>query len=347
VKKLGLDPSLIRQSEQPPGPTELSPNNKEGYLMSQHTYVGIDVSKKSFDVAVDGESEHQKYQMNKTDLKKSIKYFKKQKPKLIVLESTGGYERTLVVELVQAKLPVSIINPRMIRDFAKSTGQLAKTDKIDAFIIAQYAATIKPKLSKVLDENTQELKEFIRRRKQLIYLRSITKNHKEHATHPTVIDSVDLTIQNLTQQINDIEQSINNHIHSDPDFKQKHDRLMSVPGIGSATASTILTDLPEIGTFNRCEIAAIVGVAPINRDSGQFRGKRMTGGGRRHLRKALYMPVVAIIRCNQKLKSFYQKLVNSGKPKMLALIATMRKLLIIMNSMIKNKTNWNSQPILT
>ncbi len=310
--------------------------------MSQHKkHLGIDVSKNSFDLFIHETSIHKKSSMILTDIKQTIKWIKKQKPQLIVLEATGGYERTLVSELVQAKLPVAVINPRMIRDFAKSVGQLAKTDKIDAAIIAQYAATIKPEITRVIDEKNKSLKDLVTRRKQLVYLRSIEKNHKEQAHDQIIIESINLTIETLSHQIEKIEQMISDNIHSDPDLKNKLEQLKTIPGIGDTTAAMLITNLPELGELNRRQIAALVGVAPRNRDSGQFRGKRMTGGGRREVRKDLFMAMICAIRCNQKLKKFYQRLVDSGKPKMVALIAAMRKLLTIINSMFKNSQSWN------
>ncbi len=310
--------------------------------MSLHnTHLGIDVSKNSFDIVIHETSVHKKCQMILKDIRSIVKWIKKQKPELIVLEATGGYERTLVAELVEAKLPVAIINPRMIRDFARSLGKLAKTDKIDAAVIAQYAATIKPEITNILDNKSQKLKDLVARRKQLVYLRAIEKNHKEHAFDQIIINSINLTINNLTHQIDEIELMITDHIHSDPDLKKKLDQLKTIPGIGDTTASMLITNLPELGHLNRRQIASLVGVAPMNRDSGQFRGKRMTGGGRRDVRRDLFMAILCSIRCNKKLKNFYLKLVAAGKPKMVALIAAMRKLLTIINSMFKNSQSWN------
>ena len=310
--------------------------------MSQHDlHLGIDISKNSFDITVHETSQHKTCPMTLKDIKSIITWINQLKPTLIVLEATGGYERTLVTQLVLAKLPVAVINPRMIRDFAKSLGQLAKTDKIDAAIIARYAATIKPQLSNFIDGKNQKLKDLVSRRKQLVYLRSIEKNHKEHAFDQFVTDSINLTISNLTHQINEIEKVIMDHIKPDSHLTKKLDQLKSIPGIGDTTAVILITNLPELGLLNRRQIASLVGVAPMNRDSGSFRGKRMTGGGRRDIRRDLFMAMLSVTRFNPKLKSFYQKLVAAGKPKKVALIAAMRKLLTIINSMFKHSQSWD------
>ncbi len=311
--------------------------------MSSKANIGIDISKNSFDVFVHETGCYKRFEMNKPHSKKAIQWIKKQKPELLALEATGGYEHFLVAELISAKLPVAVVNPRMIRDFAKSVGQLAKTDKIDAAIIARYAAIIQPSISNIISEQQQKLKSFVTRRRQLIDLRVVEKNHKEHARYSEIAQSIESVINNLNQEIETIEKAITENIHSDPDLEKKLSILKSVPGIGDITAAMLIADLPELGSFNRSQVAAMVGVAPINRDSGQYRGKRMTGSGRRHIRKALFMAMLSIIRYNPKLSPFYKRLVAAGKAKMVALIATMRKLLVIINTMIKNNQYWNYQ----
>lgn len=308
--------------------------------MKHLTNIGIDVSKESFDLFIHETKTHKKFEMSKEHIRKAVSWIKKQKPKLIVLEATGGYERPLVADLVTAKLPVAVINPRYIRDFAKATGQLAKTDKIDASVIAHYAMTIAPKTSTIMTEQQQKLAALTSRRRQLVEARAIEKNHKEHAVHKEIIKSINTVIQNLTAEIEAIELMITDMISQDPNTQNKVDQLTSVPGIGQTTAALLMSDLPELGTLNRRQIAALIGVAPINRDSGQFRGKRMTGAGRKKVRTALFMAMLSVIQYNKKLKAFYEHLLSQGKAKMVALIATMRKLIIILNSMLKNNQNW-------
>lgn len=307
------------------------------------TNIGIDVSKERFDLVIHETKIHKRYEMTKKDLHKATTWIKKQKPKLIVLEATGGYEHTLVAELISAQLPVAVINPRHIRDFAKATGQLAKTDKADASVIAHYASAIAPKVTKALSEQQQKLKALVVRRRQLVEFRASEKNHKEHVHHEEILTSIKHIIENLSLEIDSIEKMITDLINADPDMQEKIDRLTSVPGIGKTTAAVLVSDLPELGQFNRQEIAALVGVAPINRDSGQFKGKRMIGAGRAYVRKALFMAMLAVIQFNQRLRSFYLHLLAAGKTRMVALLAAMRKLVVILNSMLKNNQSWKLQ----
>jgi transposase len=304
--------------------------------------IGIDVSKATFDLVVHESGTHQQFQMTKGHIRKAMQWIKKQKPKLIVLEATGGYEHTLVAELVTAKLPVAVINPRYVRDFAKAKGVLAKTDKIDAAVIAHYAAALQPQVTIVLSKEQFRLRALVLRRRQLVSIRASEKNHKEHIIDKDISSSIQTVTQSLSDEIERIEKLILDIIQSDPDMQDKIQRLTSVPGIGKTTAAMLISDLPELGALNRRQIAAMVGVAPINRDSGQFRGKRMTGSGRDKIRTGLFMAMLSIIRCNSKLKKFYQKLLTNGKAKMVAIIASMRKLLVILNTMIKTEQNWQT-----
>lgn len=311
--------------------------------MSAPSNIGIDVSKNSFDVFIHETSLHKKFEMNKEQIRKAVSLIKKNNPLLVVLEATGGYERTLVAELATAKLPVVVCNPRLIRDFAKATGKLAKTDEIDAAVIAHFACVIKPEIRPLQTEQEQKLSALTSRRRQLVDARAVEKNHREHAHLPVVKKSIESIIQKLTIEIDNIEAMINDLISADPNMKNKIDQISSVPGIGNVTAAVLISDLPELGTLNRKEIAALIGVAPINRDSGQFRGKRMTGSGRKSVRTALFMTMLAAIQFNPKLKEFYRHLVEQGKPKMVALVAAMRKLIVILNSMLKNNEPWRLQ----
>ncbi len=302
--------------------------------------IGIDVSKNSFDVFIHETSVHKKFEMHKEHIRKALTWIRKQKPVLIVLEATGGYERTLVAEMATVKLPIVISNPRLIRDFAKATGKLAKTDAIDAAVIAHYAATIKPKRRPLLSEQEQKLSALTTRRRQLVDVRAVEKNHREHSHLPEIKASVESIIQKLTAEIEHIEAMITDIISSDPDMSNKINQITSVPGIGKVTAAVLIADLPELGTLNRKQIASLVGVAPINRDSGQLRGKRMTGSGRKNVRTALFMAMLAAVQFNPKLKAFYKHLVDQGKSKMVAIVAAMRKLIVILNSMLKNNEAW-------
>lgn len=308
--------------------------------MSAPCHIGIDVSKNSFDVFVHEAALYKKFEMNKAHMRKAVSWIKKHKPTRIVLEATGGYERTLVAELATAKLPVVVSNPRQIRDFAKATGKLAKTDAIDAAVIAHYAAVILPEIRPLPDQQEQKLSALTSRRRQLVDARAVERNHKELALLPEISASIETVIRKLTAEIESIEAMITDLISSNPDMQEKVDRICSVPGVGKTTAATLVADLPELGTLNRRQIAALVGVAPMNRDSGQFRGKRMTGCGRKKARTALYMTTLAVIQFNPKLKAFYKHLVDQGKTKMIAFVATMRKLIVTLNSMLKNNESW-------
>jgi len=311
--------------------------------MSASCNIGIDVSKESFDLFIHETKTCKKFEMNKGHLRKAVSWIKEQKPTLIVLEATGGYERLLVAELAAAKLPVAIVNPRYIRNFAKATGELAKTDAIDAAIIAHYAEAIMPEVRPLLSKQQEKLSALTSRRRQLVAARAAEKNHKEQAFLPEIIASVEAVIQKLTSEIESIETMITDLMSTEPDMKDKIDRISSVPGIGKTTAAVIISDLPELGTLNRRQVAALIGVAPMNRDSGQFRGKRMTGSGRKTVRTALFMAMLSIIQYNKKIKAFYEHLVTKGKPKMIALVAAMRKLVIILNTMLKNNESWRLQ----
>jgi transposase len=303
-------------------------------------YIGIDVSKSSFDLAIHETSTHQQFNMSNDGIRKAIKWIKNQNPNLIVLEATGGYERPLVADMLTANLPIAIINPRHVRDFAKAKGVLAKTDKIDASVLAHFAAVMQPVPTTACSPHQLRLKALVARRRQLIGLRSTEKNHKEQVKDKDISLSIENVIKSICDEIERIETLIMQIIESDPDMQEKIQRLISVPGIGKTTAAMLISDLPELGNLNRKEVAAIVGLAPMNRDSGQYRGKRMTGAGRTKIRTGLFMASLSVIRCNSYLKRFYEKLIKNGKAKMVALVATMRKLIVILNTMIKNEENW-------
>jgi transposase len=302
--------------------------------------IGIDVSKLVFDVHVLSTGKGMQFDNDSKGIGSCIKLCHEIKPELIVMESTGGYELALASNLCTQGFAVSVVNPRRIRDFAKACGQLAKTDKIDARIIARYAATLEPMPTRVITDNARKLKALVTRRNQLIEMRTAENNRMEHALDKEIKKSVQAVIRLIDRQIASIDQKIGGQIASMPELMQKVDALKSVPGIGKTTASMLVAELPELGQLNRRQIAALVGVAPINRDSGQFKGKRMTGSGRRHIRSRLFMPTLVATRYNPAIKIYFDRLVKQGKPKMVAIVAAMRKLLVIMNSMLKNNQQW-------
>ena len=273
-------------------------------------------------------------------LKKCVEFLSELSLEVVVLEATGGYEMSLASELQAAELPVAVVNPRRIRDFAKAAGTMAKTDKLDARIIAGYGATFKPPPSGVVDGQSRKLRALVARRNQLVQMRTAENNRMEHAIDKVVARSVRAMIATLEKEIEKVQKQISDHIEQQPELKHKADILKSTPGIGDTTASMLVIELPELGKANKKEIAALVGVAPMNRDSGAFRGKRMTGGGRRDVRARLFMPTLVAIRHNPVIGQFYQHLLEGGKSKMTAVVAAMRKLLVILNTLIKKNELW-------
>ena len=303
--------------------------------------IGIDVAKKQFDMHLLKQKKDIQFANDAEGIIKSVQLCRESKPELIVMEATGGYERLLACNLQAEGFAVAVVNPRRIRDFAKAVGQIAKTDKLDARIIAQYADTLEPMPQERIDDNSRRLKALVARRKQLLEMRVAESNRKEHAIDKEVKRSIEAIVKAIESQINKIDSQIDDWIQKMPELKQRSKKLQSVPGIGPTTAHMLVTELPELGTLNRRQIASLVGVAPINRDSGIFRGKRMTGGGRRTVRSRLFMPTLVAVRHNPVLKRYYLRLVDQeGKCKMVAVVAAMRKLLCIMNTMLKKNQNW-------
>jgi len=302
---------------------------------------GIDVAKSFFDVNIYGQNKILHFDYVQEQIEKCVEQLEDANVGLIAMEATGGYELELAIALQTAGLAVSIINPRMIRDFARSQGQLAKTDKLDAKAIASYAAILEPPKTTTIDAHTCKLRALVARRNQLIGMRTAENNRKEHLNDKAVAKSIEIVIKTLEKEIDKVNKKIDDHIDSMPELKRKAKILESAPGIGPATSSMLVSELPEIGNCNKRQIAALVGTAPMNRDSGTFRGKRMTGGGRKHVRARLFMPTLVAIRHNPQIRKFYQRLLDQGKRKMVAIVAAMRKMLIILNTMVKNNQMWN------
>ncbi len=303
-------------------------------------YIGIDISKRYFDIHCLPEGKQLRFDNNHNGICQCLKLLADMNPKLVVMEATGGYETALVCKLQAAGLSVAVVNPRQIRNFAKAIGQIAKTDKIDARIIAKYASMIEPRKSEVMDDKSRKLKSLVARRDQLSKMHVEESNRMEHAVDKSVVNSIKAILKVIERQIADIDKQISDHIDQDKQLKHKSDIVGSVPGIGDTTAFMLVTKLPELGTLNRRQIAALVGVAPMNRDSGTFRGKRMTGGGRGSIRSGLFMPTLVALRHNPVIREFYQRLLSAGKTKMTAVIAAMRKLLTILNIMVAKNEFW-------
>jgi len=310
--------------------------------MASHkeTFIGIDVSKKQLDVAVLPDAKHKVYPNNEQGIGQLASFLKSLSPSLIVLEATGGIEVPCVGILAAEGLPVVVVNPRQIRDFAKATGRLAKTDAIDAQTIARFGETVRPEIRDLKSPEMQELAALNTRRCQIIQMITAEKNRLATATKWTRED-IKRHIAWLKERLNGVNDEIDKSIRNSPVWREKDDLLQSVPGIGPVASATLLSQLPELGMLNRKQIAALVGVAPLNRDSGMMRGKRSVWGGRSSIRCALYMATLVATRFNPIISAFYHRLCDAGKAHKVALTACMRKLLTILNAMVKNRTHWS------
>ena len=309
----------------------------------QNSFIGIDISKNSLDVHILPENVSYSYPYETQKVKALIRKLKKHNPVLIVMEATGGYEISIAVQLSSAGLNCAVVNPRQIRDYARAIGKLAKTDKIDAYVIARFAQDVKPEARQQLTVQELQLKELVMRRQQLIDMRTAEKNRLSRAYAPQVIKGIQKIISTLDAQIDALEEELSNQIKSNPSWDQKVELITSVPGIGANTAHMLLFCLPELGRLNRKQIAALVGVAPMNRDSGMLKGKRTITGGRAIVRKVLHMPVLcAATRWNKRLKELYSHFMAKGKKHKVALTACMRKLITVLNCMLKNNQAYNT-----
>jgi transposase len=306
--------------------------------------IGIDVSKEKLDVAGLRPSRVQTLDYSQAGLKQLLASLKHVQPRLVCLEATGGWERHLVEALHRHGFPVAVVNPRQIRDFARAKGQLAKTDQIDARVIAQYGELLQPKTTAPLTKNQQKLRDLTTRARQVTKLLIQEKNRLATTVDKDIQKLIRQAIQLYEKQLQTVREAQQKLIDQDEQTQATARIIASVPGLGPASVSVLISELPELGTLNRQQIARLVGVAPTNRDSGTLRGKRTTGGGRVEVRNALYMPTVVAKQHNSKIKAFYDRLLKNGKPKMVALIASMRKLLTMLNTMIRNGKTWNEQP---
>lgn len=262
-------------------------------------------------------------------------------PALIVLEASGGYEAEVAGELTDAGMPVVVINPRQTREFARSTGRLAKTDTIDALALARFGQAVKPEVRPLPKKSEKELRALVDRRRQIVGMITAERNRLPKAT-VYVRRQIERHIAWLQMQQDDLGRDLDQLIKSSPIWRARDDLLRSVPGIGPVASSVLLVGLPELGRLNRKEIASLAGVAPHNRDSGRFRGKRSVWGGRAHVRSALYMATLVACRYNPVIRAFYRRLCGAGKPKKVALVASMRKLLTILNVMVRDQSSWDT-----
>ena len=303
-------------------------------------FVGIDVSKARLDIAIRPSGENESVTNDKAGIEALIKRLGEIQPALIVLEATGGIERGLTRALTSAELPIVVVNPRQVRDFAKATGQLAKTDSIDAVVLARFGEAVRPALRPLPDEVTLELRALIARRRQITEMMVAERNRLSGASK-SVRKRIDAHIRWLESELQRADKDLDQSIRQSPIWQANEDLLKSVPGIGPVVSRTLLAELPELGTLNRKQIAALVGIAPLNRDSGTLRGRRTIWGGRASVRAVLYMAALVASRRNAVIRAFYKRLRNAGKAPKVALVACMRKLLTILNAMIKHKTRWS------
>ena len=302
-------------------------------------YVGIDVSKDQLDVFSLFDHTGSQYANTETGITALVNQVNTIPHGVVIVEATGGPEMLLVQSLVTGGIAVIVVNPRQVRDFAKATGRLAKTDKLDAHLIACFGAAVKPEPRPLKDHQTLELAALIRRRQQLMEMLIAEQNRLRTATKPVQAQLI-VHIDWLKKSIKDIDRDRSRLIKNSSLWQAKADLLRSAPGIGPVASASLIAVLPELGQLNRREIAALVGVAPFNRDSSTQRGRRCIWGGRAQLRSTLYMATLTATRCNPRIKPFYQKLIQAGKPHKVALTACMRKLIVILNTMMKNQTPW-------
>lgn len=304
------------------------------------SFVRIDVSKERLDVHIRPSGQAYAVPRNSDGLEQLIGELRQLAPALIVLEATGGYEVIVAAALASANLPLAVVNPRQIRDFARAIGRLAKTDALDAEVNALFAERVRPEPRPLAGADSRSLAELVARRRQVVEMIGMESNRLHQAGNPRVQRMLRATLKTLTAQLAELDHDIDDAIKRSPIWQAADDLLTSVPGVGDVTAHTLIADLPELGRLDRRRIAALVGVAPINRDSGQMRGKRAIAGGRIDVRNALYMATLAAIRWNPIISRHYKGLVDRGLPKKVALVACMRRLLGILNAIMRTRTLW-------
>ena len=303
-------------------------------------YVGVDVAKSQVDVAVRPTDNGWVVANDGAGLGQLVSRLKTLEPQLVVLEASGGLELPLVAALAVEELPVVVVNPRQVRDFARATGKLAKTDALDASVVAHFGEAVKPPVRPLRDAETQALNSLVARRHQVMSMLVSEKNRLNTTIAVAVRSSIEAHIEWLQRELDDLDTNLRQTLQQSPAWREKDNLLRSVPGVGEQISLTLLAHLPELGTLDRRQIAALVGVAPFNRDSGTLRGRRTVWGGRSRVRAVLYMGALVAARYNPVIKDFYHRLLAAGKPKKLALTACMRKLLVILNSMLRHRSTW-------
>jgi transposase len=302
---------------------------------------GVDVSKQFLDLATGPAAEVQRLVHDAAGIDAIVELAQRERPDRIVVEATGGWESALVAVLAHAGLPVVIVNPRQVREFARATGKLAKTDELDARTLCAFALAVKPPLRPLKDEQAQILDALVTRRQQLLQMRTAEKNRLALSTPGIVQRNLKEHIKWLDRHLKDTDRDIGQLIRVTPLWCETERLLEQIPSVGRVTSHTLIAQLPELGSLNRKQIAALVGLAPFNRDSGTFRGHRTTWGGRAEVRQVLYMATMSAIRCNPPIRRFYRRLRENGKPGKVALVACMRKLLTILNAVVRDRQPWS------
>jgi transposase len=303
-------------------------------------WVGIDVSKAHLDVYLYPLGKQWQSLNSELGIDEIIKTLRLHRVALVVLEATGGMEQAVTHALAGAGIAVVVSNPRRVRDFAKALGKLAKTDRIDAEVLARYGEAVKPEVRALASEAAKELQELVSRRAQLVEMVSAERNRQSSARTPKAKAQIERHIEWLKEEVKALDEQIQAQLNQSVQWQEQQAILQSVPGVGAVTASTLIALLPELGQLSRQQIAALVGVAPVNCDSGKMRGKRFVMGGRAAVRSVLFMAALVGTRYNPVIRAFYQRLLGQGKPKKLALVACMRKLLVVLNAMLKHHQSW-------
>jgi transposase len=312
--------------------------------MPSQVFVGIDVAKAQLDIALRPTGERWALTNDDAGIAVLVPRLQAIAPQLIVLEATGSYQRAVVAALAAVDLPVAVVNPRQARDFAKATGQLAKTDALDARALAHFAEAVRPMPRPLPDTQADELRALLARRRPLVTMRT-AEQHRLGSAPPRLQPDIQAHITWLNTRLTTLDDDLATTLRASPVWREREELLRSVPGIGPVCARTLLLDLPELGTLSRQRLAALVGVAPLNRDSGTLRGRRTTWGGRAHVRATLYMSTLVAVRYNPVFKAFYERLRAAGKAAKVALTACMRKLLTILNAMVKHHAPWQPEEV--
>ena len=317
----------------------------EGSPSAGVTFVGVDVAKADFEAHLLPQGRRFTLPRDAAGFAQLREVLRPLGSCLVVMEATGGLERSLAADLLDADIVTAVVNPRQVRDFARGIGRLAKNDRLDAEVLALFAQHVQPRPLEKASEKQRELQELIVRRRQLIQVQTAEQNRRQLVTAKLALRSINHLLEVVGKQLDKLDAEIARLIHSDEDWQRKSELLQSVPGVGPQTSAALIAELPELGKLNRQEIASLAGLAPFCRDSGKFQGQRSIWGGRRSVRRALYMAAVSASRFNPHLREFYQRLKQSGKRFKVAITACMRKLLVILNSMLKTNSPWKRQPI--